>query len=229
MKGVFIVIDGTDGSGKATQVKRLLMRLQEQGRRVELVDFPRYGMPSAYFVEKYLRGEYGTLQEMTPERSSLFFALDRYDASFTIRQWLQDGTIVLSNRYVSANKGHQMAKIEDTERQKKFLDWLNHLEYSILGIPKPDLTILLHVPADVGYELVAKKDERGYLDGKKRDIHEADLEHLRAAERAYLQLPSLDTEETWSIVECIDGDRLLSIEEIHERLWSRIEPLISSI
>ncbi|MDO8584194.1 MAG: thymidylate kinase [bacterium] len=224
----FIVIDGTDGSGKGTQTRLLVDRLKRDGRPVELFDFPQYGSPSALFVERYLRGEYGTAQDVGAKRASLFYALDRYDASFRLRKLLSKGTIIISNRYVSANKGHQTGKLADYEDRKRFVAWLNELEYSILGIPKPDLTILLHVPADIGYQLVASKDERGYLDGKKRDIHEADPDHLRAAERAYLELPNHDPEERWTILECTENDALLSIEEIHNRLWDTVSPLLAT-
>ncbi|MSR85206.1 thymidylate kinase [Candidatus Uhrbacteria bacterium] len=216
----FIVIDGTDGSGKGTQTRKLVERLKAEGRSVELMDFPRYGEPSAYFVEKYLRGEYGSLAEVDSKRASLFFAVDRFDASFQIRKSLEAGTIIISNRYVSGNKGHHMGRIKDPKERETFLAWLNNLEYEIFGIPKPDLTILLHVPADIGYQLVASKDERGYLDGKKRDIHEADPEHLRDAEAAYLELPRIDQAEHWQVLECMENNQLLSIEAIHEKLWS---------
>ena len=227
-KGKFIVIDGTDGSGKGTQAKKLVDRLQAEGKNVKLFDFPRYGKPSAVFVEKYLRGEYGGINDVGPYRASLFYALDRFDASFEIRRELATGTIIISNRYVSANKGHQMAQIQEPEKRKTFLEWLNELEYGILGIPKPDLTVLLHVPAEIGYELVAKKDERGYLDGKKRDILEADVDHLRAAEAAYLELPRVDTQENWTVLECAERGQLLTIDEIHSRLWNLLNPLLSS-
>lgn len=225
-KGLFIVIDGTDGSGKGTQTAKLVERLRNEGRRVELFDFPRYGNPSAVFVEKYLRGEYGSAEAVGPYRASLFYALDRYDAALAIRRALEEGAIVVSNRYVSASKGHQTGKIKDAAERKKFLDWLNELEYGMCAIPKPDLTILLHVPADVGFDLVAKKDGRGYLDGKKRDIHEADRDHLRAAEAAYLELPHLDAAERWHVIECMQNGQLLSIEEIHDRLWQTIRPML---
>lgn len=227
MNGKFIVIDGTDGSGKGTQTKKLVERLQAEGKPVKLFDFPQYGKPSAYFVEKYLRGEYGSAQQVGAHRASLFYALDRYDASFEIRRELEAGTMIISNRYVSASKGHQAGKIRDPKARAEFIKWLNELEYEMLRIPKPDLTVLLHMPADMGYELVAKKDERGYLDGKKRDIHEADPEHLRAAEAAYLELPMMDKEERWHVIECTENDQLLSIEEIHERLWEVLRPLIT--
>lgn len=226
MKGTFIVIDGTDGSGKGTQTTRLYDRLLCSGRDVLLVDFPRYGKTSAHFVERYLRGEYGELKDIDAYRASTFYALDRFDASFEIKAALDRGAIVVSNRYVSANKGHQMGKIKDLEERKKFLDWLNGFEYGTLGIPKPDVTILLHVPADIGFDLIAKKDERAYLNGKVRDIHENDRQHLHDAENAYLSLKELDTFENWNLIECMEADRLRSIEEVHEQIWNLIFPLL---
>lgn len=226
-KGIFIVIDGTDGSGKGTQTVRLTERLKAEGRDVLTVDFPRYGNPSAYFVEMYLRGEFGDLKDIDAYRASTFYALDRFAAASEIRAALDRGAIVVSNRYVSANKGHQMGKIKDAEERKRFLAWLNDFEYRLLGIPKPDITLLLHVPADVGFELVAKKDERAYLNGKVRDIHEEDRGHLHDAEEAYLSLPLLDTVENWKLVECMEHDRLLSIEAVHDRIWQALVPFLA--
>lgn len=228
MSGVFVVIDGTDGSGKGTQTTRLERRLRAEGRDVVLVDFPRYGTPAAHFVERYLRGEYGALADVDAYRASLFYALDRFDASFEIRAALARGAVVISNRYVSANKGHQMAKIADAAERERFLAWLNDLEYGLLGIPKPDLTILLHVPADVGFALVARKDERAYLSGRMRDIHEDDREHLRAAEAAYLSLLAFDRSEHWRRVDCVEDGRLLSIEEVEGRVWALVAPLLAA-
>lgn len=227
MNGVFIVIDGTDGSGKGTQTTRLERRLAAAGHDVVLVDFPRYGEPSAYFAERYLRGEYGDLGSIDAYRASLFYALDRFDASFGIRAALARGAVVISNRYVSANKGHQMAKIADPAERERFLSWLNGLEYGVLGIPRPDLTILLHVPADVGFDLVARKDERAYLHGRVRDIHEGDRAHLRAAEAAYVSLLTLDRSERWQRIDCMDGSRLRTIEEVEARVWEVVRPLVA--
>jgi dTMP kinase len=225
-QGRFIVIDGTDGSGKGTQTRKLNERLLAEGYKVFLADFPRYGNPSAYSIERYLRGEYGGVNEVSAKRASLFFAIDRHDASFEIREKLAQGYTVISNRYVSANKGHQTGKITDPAERKAFVAWLNELEYDIFGIPKPDLTILLHVPSGVSYQLIAQKDERGYLDGKKRDIHEADADHLRAAEEAYLEMLKEDTAEHWQLLSCVEGGNLLPIDTIHERLWEVIKPLL---
>jgi dTMP kinase len=226
MSGAFIVLDGTDGSGKGTQTTRLHDRLVREGHDVVVVDFPRYGHPAAHYAERYLRGEYGDLGDVGAYRAALFFALDRYDASFEIRAALTRGAVVVSNRYVSASKGHQMGKIADAEERRRFLTWLNELEYGTLGIPKPDLTILLHVPADVGFELVARKADRAYLQGEGRDIHEADREHLRAAEAAYLSMLTLDAAENWRLLECMENGRLLSIEAVEQCVWEVVRPIL---
>jgi thymidylate kinase len=228
MRGVFVVIDGTDGSGKATQTARLQQRLVAAGRDVVVVDFPRYGAPSAYFAERYLRGEYGKLEDVDAYRASLFYALDRFDASVGIRDALARGAIVVANRWVSANKGHQLAKIVDPAERARFLVWVNELEYGVLGVPRPDRTVLLHVPADVGFDLVSRKDERAYLHGRARDIHEGDREHLRAAEAAYLSLVALDQTECWCRVECVEDGRLLTMDEVADRVWEALHDLVPS-
>jgi dTMP kinase len=105
--GRLIVIDGTDGSGKKTQIALLEKHLKEQGYEVEKIDFPQYGHKSAGLVEEYLNGDYGQANEVTPYQGSLFYALDRYAASFTMKKWLAEGKVVLCDRYVSANMGHQ--------------------------------------------------------------------------------------------------------------------------
>lgn len=217
--GKLVVIDGTDGSGKATQAGLLLDRLSREGRDAVLADFPQYGKPSAFFVEKYLRGEYGTADVVGPYRASVLYALDRYDASFAIRTWKEEGKIIVSNRYVSSNMGHQAGKIADKEEREKFLSWLKDFEYNMLQIPKPDVNILLYVPAEIGQALVDKKGERAYTQGKKRDIHEADIEHLRHASEAYLEVAA---REGWKVIHCMHEKKaeLRSIEEIHEEIYS---------
>lgn len=223
MPAPFIVIDGTDGSGKATQTTLLIERLKREGKKAEQISFPSYGQPSAFFVEQYLNGTYG--KNLNPRAASVLFAVDRFHQSARIRALLEAGTTVISDRYVSANKGHQTGKLADPTERKAFVEWLNTFEYGMMGIPKPSLTVLLHVPAQTAYDLVAKKTERAYLEGgKTRDIHEADIHHLNAAEAAYLELPVIDTEEHWTTLECVENDALLPIEAIHERLWALLQP-----
>lgn len=218
MPGEFIVIEGTDGSGKTEQFKRLAERLEKSGAAIAKFDFPQYGKPSAYFAESYLNGKYGTAEAVGPERASLFYALDRYEASFALREALKQGKTVIANRYVGSNLAHQGGKIKSDAQRKKFFEWGYKLEYETLGIPKPDLSIVLHVPAPLAQELVGKKSERGYLKDKTHDLHEADLNHLKRAEEVYLEIVTLFPKD-FRLVECVENGKLLSIEEIHERVW----------
>jgi len=218
-RGKFIVIDGTDGSGKTTQFKLLVETLTLNGYDFELADFPQYGNKSAGVVEEYLNGKYG---QVNPHAASIFYAVDRFDASFQIRQWLNEGKIVLANRYVTANAGHQGGKIADDQERIKFFKWLDQLEHGIFNIPRPDLNIILHVPAEIAQQLVDKKDVsmREYANGKKRDMHEADLDHLKNAERTYLQIATLFPNT--KLVECISEDHLLDPKIIHNKVWELV-------
>lgn len=219
-KGKFIVIDGTDGSGKATQLELLTIRLKEAGRQVETADFPQYGQKSAGLVEEYLNGKYGSPQEVGPYRASIFYSCDRYDASFKIREWLDQGKIVVSNRYVASNMGHQGGKIKDPKERKKYFDWLYEFEYNFFKIPKPDLNIILHVDAAIAQKLVDNKGVRTYLNGAKRDIHENDLEHLRAAEQVYLEIAS--SFPNFALIECVKENQIMTREEISELVWQEV-------
>ncbi len=226
MAGVFIVIDGIDGSGKGTQTKLIVERLKKEGYPVEVADFPQYGQWSAQFVERYLRGEFGSAQEVGSKRASLFFAVDRYAASFQIRKWLDENKIVISNRYVSANKGHQLANLNSADDMQAFLDWINEMEYHIFQIPIPNLTLFLHMPPEIGQQLVDKKEARDYIGGKKRDILEADLDHLKNAERAYLFCLDHDPVEKWVKINCANNNAPKTIEAIHEEIHNLIKQKI---
>lgn len=223
MKGKFIVIDGTDGSGKGTQAERLVERLEAEGYAVVLADFPRHGNRSATLVDDYLTGIFGTAQEVGPYRASIFYACDRYAASFEIRKWLEEGKIVICNRYVSANMGHQAGKIKEIPEVDKFLVWLEDLEYNIFQIPRPDATILLYMPVEIGQQLVDKKGHREYVGGEKRDIHEADLNHLTDAASAYLYVAK---KYDWPIIQCAPDNQLRTIEDINEELYALVKKII---
>lgn len=222
-RGKFIAIDGTDGSGKGTQTALLVEALKAKGIPVMVTDFPQYGNESSYFVEKYLRGEYGTADEVGAKRASLFYALDRFDVSKRMHAWLEEGTYIVSNRYVSANMGHQTGKIEDKESRDAFLEWLEQLEYDICGIPRPDETIFLYVPPEVGQQLVDQKEARAYTKGAKRDIHEADIAHLQKASEAYVYVAE---KYHWKTIACAPGGAMLSREAIHQKILEIVEPML---
>src|SRR3989344_3335036 len=217
-RGVFIVLEGTDGSGKTEQFKLLVRRLRRGRRPFATFDFPEYGKPSAYFVEEYLNGKYGGWKEVGPYKASLFYAVDRFSVGRKIRERLAQGRVVVSNRYAASNMGHQGAKLASRADRKKFFRWLHEFEYKILGIPRPDATVVLHVPAEIAQKLVDRKGRREYVGGVRRDIHEADLRHLSRAEQIYQEMTRTFPRD-FTLVECMKGGVLLSREEIHERVW----------
>ena len=224
-RGKLIVIEGTDGSGKATQTELLASYLRSKGHNVECFDFPRYGKRSAAMVEDYLNGLFGSAEEVGPFRGSLFYAIDRYAASFEIKKAIEQGKIVLSNRYVSANMGHQTGKIKNPEQRETFLEWLEDLEFNKFGIPKPDVVFLLLMPVEIGQLLVDKKEKRGYTD-KKRDIHEADLQHLKDAEDAYKYCAK---KYKWEIINCASGIIVESVrtkEDIAQEIRNKAEEIL---
>jgi len=227
--GKFIVFEGIDGSGKATQTNLLVKYFKKQSHKVATIDFPQYGTKSAGLVEEYLNGKYGSAKEVGPYRASIFFACDRYDASFKTRQWLKEGIIVVSDRYVASNIGHQGGKIKDKEKRGKFIRWLHNLEYEIFKIPKPDLTFILKTSPNVAWEMVAqigskeKKEKRKfYLGGKTRDIHEEDLSHLRPALDSYIEVAE-EFPNDFELIECLENGKLLSPEVIHQKILEIIK------
>lgn len=219
------MLEGTDGSGKSAQTELLLNHLKKEKYDVVKISFPQYGMPSATMVELYLNGEFGTAAEVGPYRASIFYAVDRYAASKKIKQWLDDGKIVIANRYVGSNMGHQGGKIKNKTERKKYLDWNYNLEYNIFGIPKPDVNLILHVTPQISQQLVDKKANREYLKGKKRDIHEDDLKHLSDAEQAYIEIAKIYP--GFELIECVKDDKIMPPDEIHEKnleLYTKIYP-----
>jgi dTMP kinase len=221
-RGAFIVIEGTDGSGKTEQFKRLIARLKREKKKVATVDFPQYDKPSSYFVREYLNGKYGGWREVGPYRASLFYALDRFDVRPIMRKQLAAGRVLVSNRYIPSSMGHQGAKIPDTRERLKYFRWLYNLEYNILGIPRPTVTIVLHIPAKIAQQLIDGKGSREYVGGVKRDIHEADLKHLALAEKTYRMMVKTFPRD-FKLIECFEKGRLLPIDEIHERVWKIVK------
>ncbi len=216
MRGKFIVIDGTDGSGKATQTKLLIKRLQKAGFRVRVEDFPQYGHKSAGPVEEYLTGVYGTADELGAYIPSMFYAVDRFAASKRIKQHLEHGDVVVSNRYVTANMAHQGGKIKDPKQREKYFRWLTDLEYNFFQIPKPDLQLILHLPSKVSAKLIKQRGPQHYLGTKKRDIHEKDAKHLEAAEKIYLQIAK---KFKYPVVEGFVDGRLLTPDEVSDKVF----------
>jgi dTMP kinase len=216
--GKLIVIEGTDGSGKATQTKHLVGRLRAEGRQVATFSFPQYKKKSAGLVEEYLSGKYGPPDSVSPYAASLFYAVDRFDIAGEIRAALDRGEDVVLDRYVDSNAGHQGGKIRDPGERAVFLEWLYQIEYEILGIPRPNLVIMLYMPLEISRKLV---DQRGGV----KDGHEANLDHLKNAEDSYLWLVGEHSEDH-VMVECAPGGEVLPPESIAEDVYQLVKPLL---
>lgn len=223
-QGTFIVIEGTDGSGKGTQFQLLADRLTEAGYDVATFDFPQYDKPSSYFVREYLNGKYGTADEVGPYTGSLFYALDRFEAGNDIRKALAEGKIVLANRFVGSNMAHQGTKFHHAEERRGYFIWLDNLEFEMLRVPRPSISFVLRVPAATAQKLVDQKAAREYTD-KKRDLHEADLSHLERAVAVYDDMCDLFPQD-FVRIDCVRNEELLSIEAVQELLWQKISPLL---
>lgn len=185
-RGKLIVVEGTDCSGKETQAKALHQALR--GRRVpaHYITFPRYDTPTGRLVSMYLgkegfKQEFGPSDNVPPKLASVLYAVIRYEAKPDMERLLDAGGILIANRYVESNMGHQGGKIMDAAERAKFMKWLEELEYGNFELPRPDRVIFLHMPFEVGMEL--KRGRPGEADG-----HESNPDHLRRAELAYVEL-----------------------------------------
>lgn len=221
-KGKLIVIDGTDGSGKATQTKLLVNRFRKAGRKVKTIDFPQYY--SNFFgqmIGECLIGENGNWVKVNPRVASVLYAADRWESSQKIKKWLKAGFVVVADRYASSNQVHQGGKILKTSERKKFLAWLDQLEFGIFKIPRPDLIVYLDVPVEVSRQLMAGKvfKKKQYQKGKK-DLHESDETHLRDAQKNALEL--VKKMNNWVKIDCVKNRQLLSVQEIGELVWKAV-------
>ena len=181
MNGTLFVIEGVDGSGKATQTDLLYQALQKQDKPVRKVSFPNYDSPSSSLIKMYLNGEFGSdPQSVNAFATSVFFAVDRF-ASFR-KDWqpfYENGGIVIADRYVTSNLVHQAGKIAEAAEKERYVHWLSDLEYNIFGLPRPDCVIFLDMPP--AYSLRLRQQRNTLKQGLTQDIHEADQQYLQQA------------------------------------------------
>lgn len=213
--GKLIVIEGTDGSGKSTQFKKLSERLEQEGVPFKHLVFPRYSEESSALIRMYLGGQFGSKpSDVSAYAASAFYAVDRY-ASYKMDwgQWYEQGGLVLSDRYTTSNAVHQASKETGTDREK-YLQWLYEFEYDKLGLPRPDLTIYLDVPTDYTEKMMRKREQDTNTNA---DIHEQDMQYLatcresgRAAAAFY----------GWTVIQCVKDGQMRSIEDIHQEIYA---------
>lgn len=216
-----IVIEGLDGSGKATQAKRLTEALVEKGIPVREVSFPDYGSDSSSLVRMYLSGQFGTdPQDVNAYAASSFFAVDRF-ASYK-KDWHRDYArgVVIADRYTTSNAVHQCSKLPK-EQWEDFLNWLFDFEYKKLGIPAPDRVIYLNVDPAVSQALMTARYSG---DENKKDIHERDIAYLRHSREAAAYCAE---KLGWETVDCCRDGQMRSIEDIHKDVMKLLENSIA--
>ncbi|USN95509.1 MAG: FAD-dependent thymidylate synthase [Candidatus Nomurabacteria bacterium] len=225
-KGLFIVIEGTDGSGKSTQYKKLRKHLADSGYEVVDMHFPRYKEDSSYFVRQYLAGKYGSSDDVGPFTGSLFYALDRYQASNEIRNALSEGKIVLCDRFVGSNMAHQGTKFSNAEERRGYFIWLDNIEFITLGIPRPDLNFVLNTPLDIIVRrLNAKKQSSEAI---QKDIHETNENHISKSIEVYKDLCNLFPKD-FQRIDSSRGNEELTVDEIHNLIWEKVTPMLQPI
>lgn len=216
--GYMIVIEGTDGCGKQTQTKALYEKLKSLGHKVVIQSFPNYDSPSASPVKMYLGGEFGGEKSLDAYQASSLYAVDRLCTyQKDLKEFYEDGGIVLLDRYVQSNMLHQAGKIENKTDVDKFLDWLENLEFGDLKLPRPDRVLFLDVPVEVSVRLAHERE--GFKSNTKKDIHEESSDHLY---RAYKSGKYVSEKYGWDIIECTSNGQLKSIEEISDIIWNTV-------
>ncbi|QBD83967.1 thymidylate kinase [Clostridium tetani] len=216
-KGKLIVIEAPDGSGKATQTKKLYNKLVEDKYDVLKVEYPDYNSNSSALIKMYLSGEFGDKpNDVNAYAASTFFAVDRF-ASFK-KKWgafYENGGIILADRYTTSNMVHQASKIKNVEEKKKFLDWLWDLEFNLMGLPIPDATIFLDLPPEYSKSLIKNRKNK-FTGEEEKDIHERDEDYLNIS---YKNAVDIAEKYGWIKINCIKGDKIKNINEIHEEIY----------
>jgi len=220
---MFIVIEGTDGSGKATQTKLLLEYLEKQNKKTYTFDFPRYEENSfGGLVGRALKGEFGIFKEMSPYFVVLPYMIDQYLASRSIED-SRNGSFVVCNRYATTNFAYRAAQIMNPIKRKEYRAWLYKAAFQDLGMSKPDLVIVLFVPPKISQKLILQKEKRNYLKGnQKKDQFERDVKYQEEVAKCYKQMVKEKPE--WKMVNCVDKKgNLKLIEEIHKEIVGLVE------
>lgn len=219
--GKLFVIDGTDGSGKQTQFKKLEERLTKDGIEYKVVSFPNYDSPSSSLVKMYLSGEFGkNAKEISPYIASTFYAADRYATFRTgYKDYYEKGGIILADRYTTANMVHQAGKISNKEERKEFLNWLWDFEFNLYRLPVPTEVFFLNMPVEKSLELIKDRKNK-FTNDKEKDIHESDENHLIDAYHAACNVAK---DYDWYEVCCVKDDAIRTIEDIHEEIYEEIK------
>lgn len=219
MQGKLIVIDGGDGAGKATQTGLLVERLRAEGHSVETLDFPRYTQNTfGALIRECLDGTRGDFMALDSRVVSTLFAADRFESKGQLEAWLRAGKVIILDRYVSSNMLHQGARLHDVDELETFLDWLDHVEHTIFGVPRPDLIVYL----DVEWQLRLALKQQAVSEQKHGetigiDVAEADHAHQERVEARARTITA--SRNQWQTVTCVESGQLRPRADIHEDVY----------
>lgn len=218
---LFVIESGTDGSGKATQTKLLYDRLEAEGYKIMKVEYPNYKSETSALVKMYLNGDFGkNADDVDAYIASTFFAADRYGSFKTEwEEFFNSGGIVIADRYTTSNMVYQASKMDDREERENFLEWLDQFEYELYKLPRPTGVFFLDVPVKVSQDLIKDRKNK-FTDEDEKDIHESDTDYL---EKTYSNSKFVAQKYNWELVDCVDGDKMKSIEDIHEEIYARVK------
>lgn len=225
---MLIVLEGLDGAGKSTQLKMVTSYFSSLGRKVDYLHFPRYTAPIyGDLIAKFLRGDFGAIDQVHPQLVALLFAEDRRDAASLIRSWMNQGHVVILDRYVYSNIAFQCAKLPEPEEAVALRSWILDLEYGSYGIPRPTLNLFLDVPiefVDAKLRQSRKGGDRRYLEGKS-DIHESDIAFQIKVRDLYREQCRLD--DTFLRIDCSAPDgHMLPAADIFLRIREQIDAIL---
>lgn len=220
-----IVIDGGANVGKATQADMLMNRLLSEGYSVGKIDFPRYSQNSiGHFIRECLDGEEDRFAALDPKIVAMIYAADRFESKSLIEEWMSEGRIIIFDRYVSSNMMHQGAKVQDSDARDEFFSWVEHLEYDIFGLPRPDMTVFLDIPPEDSQKLLEYIEDIGVtvVDPQEKDrLHQAKVSKCAS----YLA----NTHNQWITVSCVTDGALRPREEIHEEVYAAVKSKIPAV
>ena len=226
---MLIVLEGLDGAGKSTQVKKLREYLQQHCGSLEYIHFPRYQAPVyGDLISRFLRGEFGDNTQVHPQLVALLFAEDRHGAAPAMREALAAGKTVLLDRYVYSNIAYQCAKLSSPEQKNALRDWIFNTEYGDFALPVPDLNIFLDVPIGFVEENLTHSREgsdRNYLEGG-RDIHEASIQFQTHVRDMYVAETQRDPK--FLRIDCSDAiGRMLAPDDIFNKVRQTVDPYLA--
>ncbi len=223
--GKLFVIDGTDGSGKQTQLEKLKERLEREKIDYKSVSFPNYESESSALVKIYLNGELAEdPKEISPYIASTFYAADRYITyKKEYEKYYKSGGIILADRYTTSNMVHQAGKIKDDTEREKFLNWLWDFEFNLYGLPVPTQVFFLNMPTEYALKLMENRKNK-ITQEEKKDIHERNPEHMIDA---YNEACKLSKKYNWKEIQCVKNKEIRTIEDIHEEIYQEIKTYLN--